>query len=250
MAAFLWENAVADIKRADADIVVLQEANAFGNFLFEKLGGQCYSRGNGFMVISKFRLGDTFRSVKDRNGAVVWTYPSEKFKLAVGSCGLGAQPSLGLLFDERGVDAYAFVDEEEKKRGTELRLLLSNLPRIDKSKRDAAISLGITLHSGSHLDWTERNKEAHNGFVIPFPVSRFLEREGYSDAYRAYYPDEHLFQGFTTKVGGQRKFNNRGHFIYTKGHNLKLLQSKLFSFVPDSLTDAELAVWSQFAIER
>ncbi|HEX2747739.1 MAG TPA: endonuclease/exonuclease/phosphatase family protein [Verrucomicrobiales bacterium] len=85
-----------------------------------------------------------------------------------------------------------------------------------ESRRDAAISAFLTfaqaeraagravvlagdMNEGSHLDWTEKAKDAasHYGVVLPWDNSLALAKAGFADAWRVVFPDETTHPGYT-----------------------------------------------------
>lgn len=66
-------------------------------------------------------------------------------------------------------------------------------------KENAIVILGGDFNEPSHLDWTEATKNLydHHGMVVPWTVTRILERHGYTDAYRQCHPDPLTHPGFT-----------------------------------------------------
>ncbi len=55
------------------------------------------------------------------------------------------------------------------------------------------------LNEPSHLDWGEDTKDLwdHNGCVVEWQTSKYLESEGWMDAYRVVYPDARKYPGLT-----------------------------------------------------
>ncbi len=55
------------------------------------------------------------------------------------------------------------------------------------------------LNEPSHLDWGEDTKDLwdHNGCVVEWQTSKFMESEGWLDAYRVVYPDARKYPGLT-----------------------------------------------------
>jgi hypothetical protein len=242
----LWASAAAAISDIDAGVVLLQGANGFGHFLAQHSHSNVYIRGSGFCIVSKYPLGKTYRSVRDKHAAVIEVLPKPEKPIAIVSCYLNRYPLVDALFREKGVDVYAFLNDEQKKRGIELKLILGALSLVSKSQSAMPMVMGIDLNSGSHLDWTERNKLIHNGLMVPFGLSLLLQHDGFVDSYRQYYPDEALFKGFNAKRGGSQRYNHRQSVLYYKGGGLKLLESKVLSVMPEEMLGAALAVVSEF----
>ncbi len=66
---------------------------------------------------------------------------------------------------------------------------------IEESQKDKAknriVFIGGDFNEPSHLDWTEATKNLYdrNGLIIPWTVSKMLEKAGFKDAYRVKHPD-------------------------------------------------------------
>ncbi|WEK35560.1 MAG: endonuclease/exonuclease/phosphatase family protein [Candidatus Pseudobacter hemicellulosilyticus] len=108
---------------------------------------------------------------------------------------------------------------------------------IDSAKADIArnrtVILGGDFNEPSHLDWTENTKNLfdHNGVVVPWPVSKALKENGFIDSYRAMYPNEVDYPGFTwvaqkswTPLSDER---DRIDFIYYYARNNITLTSSV-----------------------
>lgn len=74
---------------------------------------------------------------------------------------------------------------------------------LNAAQKDIAngysVIIGGDFNEPSHLDWLEANKNLydHNGFVIPWTVTRLLEAAGFVDSYRAVHPNPLTHPGFT-----------------------------------------------------
>ncbi len=64
---------------------------------------------------------------------------------------------------------------------------------------ESPIILMGDFNEPSYLDWTENSQQLfdHNGMVINWPVTFLLEKSGFIDSYRAFFPDEVKNPGFT-----------------------------------------------------
>lgn len=96
----------------------------------------------------------------------------------------------------------ASVDELLAKNELSLR---DEAARVFIEAADADVAdgriviLGGDFNEPSHLDWTEATASIrdHAGFVVPWTVSTMLAEAGYTDAYRALYPDPVEYPCFT-----------------------------------------------------
>lgn len=104
------------------------------------------------------------------------------------------------------------------------------------------VILGGDFNEPSHKDWTEATKNLydHHGFVVPWTVSKMLERGGFADSYRTVFPDELKHPGFTYPCynpvadmkmltwAPQADERERIDSVYYKGNNLFAIDAKLF----------------------
>lgn len=74
---------------------------------------------------------------------------------------------------------------------------------LEKAKEDKSrnrlVIIGGDFNEPSHLDWIESTKDLYDrqGLVVDWTVSKMLEEEGYTDAYREVYPDPSTHPGVT-----------------------------------------------------
>lgn len=95
------------------------------------------------------------------------------------------------------------------------------------------VIFGGDFNSCSHLDWTRRAADYHQGYgPVRFPVSMYLYEKGYRDAFREAHPDEGKRpEGSFAGIYGQLDFS-RIDFIYYLGH-LKVLSSQVIQTMPE-----------------
>jgi Endonuclease/Exonuclease/phosphatase family len=100
-----------------------------------------------------------------------------------------------------------------KKPVTDLDSILSNTlssKRIDEIKsviadaekeykKGNSIIIGGDFNEPSHFDWNNSTKNLfeHNGMIIPWPVSKLLQKYGYIDSYRQKFQNPVTHPGFT-----------------------------------------------------
>lgn len=74
---------------------------------------------------------------------------------------------------------------------------------IEAARKDIAeetiVLLGGDFNEPSHLDWIRSTKDLydHHGLIVPWTVPLLLDNAGFTDAYRAVYPDVLTHPGFT-----------------------------------------------------
>ena len=93
------------------------------------------------------------------------------------------------------------------------------------------------FNSGSHLDWIEKAKDIHYGYVIEWPVSKEMDQAGFTDSYRELHINPLLDPGLTwtpraSTSSDKYGLRNRIDYIYYKGTNLAAIESKVIDYHP------------------
>lgn len=104
---------------------------------------------------------------------------------------------LGIPYDDAPFlqSAAAAIAAAESARGSALDLLMADLEEI--SDVDVVFITG-DFNEPSHRDWTERAAEVgRHPMAVQFPTAKRIEEAGFRDVYRAAFPDEIAFPGFT-----------------------------------------------------
>lgn len=96
------------------------------------------------------------------------------------------------------LDVKTILEANNKSRREEAIKTFIAQAAIDK-EAGRIIILGGDFNEPSHLDWVEstKNNFDHHGLIIPWPVSTILQKNGYVDAYRQYYPKPSKNPGIT-----------------------------------------------------
>jgi len=99
---------------------------------------------------------------------------------------------------------------------------------------DTPIIIGGDFNSCSHLDWTQAAAPIHFGYgPVPFPISQYMQDEGFKDSFREINPDEVARpEGTFAVIYGQLQVS-RIDFLYYKGKNIKAVSSKIVKTAPE-----------------
>lgn len=235
------------IKNTGADIICVQETYRGGEKIADRLGFYFYRRSDNLSVISRFPIETTFNIFKKEHAGGVLIQLDELRSIVVYPIWLSPQPDIGAYVKSGIVSVDSLVLWEQNTRGMEMRFILSEIPRWNRDN-SARIIIAGNFNTGSHLDWTERNKDNHNGMVIPFTISKMLQESGFKDSYREIYPDEVKYPGSTWSPLFKEIFSDRVDYIYYKGDKLKAVKSSIidhhrFGFPSDQalvITEFEL----------
>lgn len=253
---------VSEIVRLSPDFVTLSEVRNYGSDFTKRLCQALQAKGQTYHsfytidsgLLSKYPLTDSvvvFGENKDHGSVYKLTTEIGSQKVSVYTCHLDYLDCA--YYHVRGYDGSTWKETERPKTVAEL------LKLNDLSWRDNAIQcflnearhdienghlviLGGDFNEPSHKDWTERTKNLYDrhGFVVPWTVSKMLEKGGFDDAYRVVFPDEAANPGFTypcynpaadmEKLTWAPKADERERIdcIYYKGNNFFAIDAKLF----------------------
>ncbi len=227
---------VLDLVRASqADVVMMQEAYGTQEMLADSLGFhlKTHSKGDNLALFSRFPLEPVdWREPFKSNPAKV-ALPNGKRILLVDSwLRYAYRPEYTSGYAAKGLEPAVWVAEDSILALVDIRNIYTKdiLPHLEE--RMPVIVSG-DFNSCSHLDWTERARPLHYGYgPVPFPVSRYMQENGFRDSFREKNPDEVAYQGGTTAVIYGQMQMSRIDFIYYKG-NMKVVSSKIIRTSPE-----------------
>ncbi len=84
--------------------------------------------------------------------------------------------------------------------------------------------IGGDMNSPSHLDWGVETQAQHNGLIVPWYATRFLEELGLIDTYRTVHPNPITHPGITWNAKNKRD-EHRIDYIFFKGKTLRPIHS-------------------------
>jgi len=143
----------------------------------------------------------------------------------------------------------SIVQRELQTRGHQIRFILGELSSFTRNSDNNLVVAG-DFNSGSHLDWTERNKKNYHGLVVEFPVSKSMEEQGFIDSYRFLHPDETKFAGYTWSPVLKDSFKDRIDFIYFKGNRFKPVTSYVIDSYPYGFPSSHAALVTVFHVNK
>ncbi|MFW6389458.1 MAG: endonuclease/exonuclease/phosphatase family protein [Marinilabiliaceae bacterium] len=226
------------IRHSKADIVALQETMGSGETLADELDFYYYRRSTNLSILSRFPLAQSFNAFRATNFGMVNVDIGGGRKIAMGPVWLSKRPNLSAYFMKNNARADTIEVREMETRGRETNFILSEIRPFIENADNVPVILAGDFNSGSHLDWTERNKERHNDLVVDFPATQFMESAGFQDAYRQIWPDETKTPGITWSPLYKEGLQTRMDFIFFKGEQLepawaKVIDTYRFGFPSD-----------------
>jgi len=239
---------IADvIRNTNPDIVLLQDTEGSGERIADNLGYYFFSRSDNLSVISRFPFSHSYDIFKPSTfGCVSMNIGSSK-ELLLCPVSLDSKPNIGAYVKTGSAIPDSIIDREMQTRGLQVRFILGELSSFSLSGNKTIILAG-DFNSGSHLDWTERNKKAHNDLVVEFPASKSLEQSGFIDTYRTVNPDEVEYPGITWSPVFNTSMQDRIDYIYCKGNALTPVSSEVIDNYTYDFPSSHAAVVTVFSI--
>ncbi|MDR1258294.1 MAG: endonuclease/exonuclease/phosphatase family protein [Tannerellaceae bacterium] len=230
------------IRAADADIVTMQEAYGSQKVIAESLGYhlQTASQKDNLALFSRYPIRElpATESLKSNPGVIVLPGGHE---VLVNCCWLrySYNPEYTGNYPDEGHDPGIWVAEDSIRPLIDIRNIIEKDTRSHLRPGMSAIIAG-DFNSCSHLDWTAGASSFHYGYgPVPFPVSRFMQEEGFKDSFRELHPDETLRPEGTFAVIYNQLQYNRIDFIYYKSDKIKAVNSRIIR-TPHEIDD----VWA------
>lgn len=258
-----YDAIVDEIVRLKPDFVTLSEVRNYHNTNFTaRLTASLKERGETYYsfysydtgLLSRYPITDSltvFPENGDHGSIYRLTCEDRGRKFAVYTAHLDYRNDA--YYDVRGYDGSTWreittpesVEEvlrrnDISQRDDAIRLFLSQAAKDEAEGYN--IILGGDFNEPSLLDWTEATRYMydHRGFVIPWTVTRLLHEAGYTDAYRAVYPNPLTHPGFTypadnpdvavnrltwAPLGDERE---RIDYLFVKGSGVKVTDARIF----------------------
>jgi endonuclease/exonuclease/phosphatase family metal-dependent hydrolase len=185
-----FDNVALAVKKADADIVGIQEAWGNTPRLAKALGWKYYNSRQ--HIVSRFPLFEA----TDSHGLYVFVELRPGEFVAMANMHLPDEP-YGPDLIKNGMSATAVIHNERKVR------LPTALPFITKMSTLAKLGIPVFLtgdfNSPSDLDWTVStvNVLRNHRYALAWPVTKTLAEDGLIDSYRKIHPDAAKQPSFT-----------------------------------------------------
>jgi hypothetical protein len=119
---------------------------------------------------------------------------------------------------------------DEARRLVKARTILDDVVPSLVPDDDAPVVIGGDLNTLSAYDWSARFADAygHEGMVIPWPVTNAFADAGFTDAYRATYPDAGAYPGRTwSPYWGFGYAPARIDYVWTRGRAVRVVGGHL-----------------------
>ena len=206
-----FDKVIEAIKKADADVVGLQEPD--GNTLkIAALAGYPYADVRRH-IISRFPLFDSGEGERteqtnppysiagvDSNAVHAWALVAPGKVIGIANTHLTSNP-YGPELVRDGKTLEEVLQNETDTRLPEAQALVDGLGVVAKS--GAPVFLTGDFNAPSHLDWTEAAMKVRPAikFPVAWPVSKLMADSGFTDSYRAAHSDPMKNPGITWTAG-------------------------------------------------
>lgn len=237
------------IKQAGADVVLMQETYGSGAKIADALGYYFYLRSSNLSVMSRFPFGNSFNVYRPFNAGCITVKINEKREVMFSPVWLNYLPNTGAYVKSGLAVSDTIVEREMQTRGVEMKFILSELAPLIRNSDDTPIIVGGDFNSGSHLDWTSRNKPNYYDLIVRYPVSSQMGKSGFIDSFRDIWPDETEKLGRTWSPVFKNSLQDRIDYIYYKGNSLKALDSYVIDEHPLGFPSDHAAVVTTFGLK-
>jgi exonuclease III len=130
--------------------------------------------------------------------------------------------------EDMGKTVQELLDwERTEHRYNMIQKVLPYFEKYAKESDSIPIIVGGDMNSPSHLDWSEKTKNIHNGLVVPWYSTKVFEDLGFTDSFREKNPNPIKYPGITWDHK-ERDDSHRIDYIFYKGKKLKSTQSKTY----------------------
>lgn len=230
------ENALAILKKSNADIITMIETYGNSNMVADYLGYYHRLLSSNLSIYSRYPIIETYSfpdSISTFNFAGVKIDVNGKHVIVFDTW-LHYLPDCTAVPTEKS-EQEIIEWSDAGTRDNEINSIMSVIHEFVSNADQVPIIMAGDFNDHSHLDWTEATKDLynHDGRVVPWTVSKVMESYGFKDSFREKHPNpeknvEEL--GPTWYWRGKEKSRlDRIDYIYYKGEKLEVLGSESFN---------------------
>lgn len=221
---------VADIIRdSGAEVVGLIETYGSGPKIADELGYCLYLHSSNLSILSRYPIVEAVDIFRPFNCSAARIQISKTQTINYINLWLHYLPDTRQQLRDQ-VSTDSIVAGEWTTRAAELQQILHEADSIGFISGDVPTFVSGDFNIDSHLDWVESTRDEHEGYVVPWPTSLLMEEAGFTDSYRALYPDPKRYPcktwspAYTPEENG---FYYRIDFIFYKGQGIVPRESRM-----------------------
>ncbi|MND93645.1 Endonuclease/Exonuclease/phosphatase family protein [compost metagenome] len=218
------------IRDSGADIVAMQETYGSGERIAKELGYHLYLRSTNLSILSRYPIVDTLDAYEPFNSGAV-TINVQGQPVVVACNWLNFPFDYWEMLEKRQViDSAKWIHAFEGEKNTDiLRGILHKLSSSISNSEDVPVIVCGDFNSGSHLDWIQETRHLNSGYVIPFPATLLMEKNGFVDAFRQIHPDPVRHRGITWTPVNPAAHQDRIDYIFYKGCSLRPIDAEVIN---------------------
>ena len=215
------------IRAADPDVICMQETYGSGPRIADALGYYFYLRSSNLSIMSRYPIHETHDLY-------------QPFRLGGARIRLDQYRSVNVFslwihyLPDHWVDPIAstttaqdLIDAEGQTRVNEIGDIIAAVGDLIEQTDTTPLIIAGDYNSSSHLDWTQRTKRSHMGYVVNWPVSNMMHDAGFIDGYRTVHRDELTHPGRTWTPRFPEQLQDRIDYVYTQGLALSPVQARM-----------------------
>ena len=236
------------LKQTNSDAFMIIETYGSGEELADALGYYLYLISTNLSILSRYPISETYKVFDPfHSGGLQVLLPGGQ-KVNLFCIWLSSYPQYfikGLTSDESWpLDQY--MEEENASRGAEMKEILEEMVPYLRVADSIPLVVGGDFNSGSHLDWIEETAFMHNGYIVPWPVSKALEKAGFRDSFRELHPDPQKSPGISWSPTRTFPLKDRIDYIYYMGKSLEAIKSEVIGQHPVSFPSDHAGISTEF----
>ena len=225
---------------ASPDVVGLQEAGGSAEKLAQLLGWDLDRQGGSPAILTRHKIVERYK------GGVRIELDSGRqirvFNLHLRPAPYQPYQLLRIRNAPFITTEWEAVDAANRARGGSVAALLEKIGALPD--QDMPVFVTGDFNEPSHLDWTDNaaSKGLHP-IKVAYPASQAMTAAGFSDAWRAVYPDEIDRGGLTwtpvTQPDDPKDHHDRIDYVYFRGKSVEVVDAKI---IGENEENADLVV--------
>lgn len=246
---------IETIKNSNADVVTLIETYGSGEKIADALGYHFYLISSNLSIMSKYPIKETIKAFRPFNfGGAVLQLNKDR-EVVVFDTWLHYLPDYHGNIIKGKMTAKELEKDESKTRLAEVKAILKAIKSYTDKADTVPVIMAGDFNTNSHLDWTEKTKAAHLGYVIDWPVTKEMDKAGYTDSFREVKPDPLKYPGysywpFSYEKEGKRFVKDRIDYIFYKGEKLRTIASEITDYHPIMFPSDHALVVTTFGLSN